>query len=48
MATEALLNKTNREVLAAHLKGCVRNAETEDERDEKIDELVDMLGKIMK
>jgi Uncharacterized protein conserved in bacteria len=48
MATEALLNKVNREVLAAHLKGCVRNAETEEEKEQKIDELVAMLGKIMK
>ncbi|MCI2062795.1 MAG: metal-sensing transcriptional repressor [Eubacteriaceae bacterium] len=48
MATEALLNKVNREVLAAHLKGYVRNAETEEEREQKIDELVAMLGKIMK
>ncbi|MGI6204677.1 MAG: metal-sensing transcriptional repressor [Anaerovoracaceae bacterium] len=48
MATEALLNRVNREVLTAHLKSCVRNAETDEEKDEKIDELVATLGRIMK
>ena len=48
MATEALLNKTNKEILTAHLKHCVSNATTQEERNEKIDELVSMLGKIMK
>lgn len=48
MATEALLNTVNREMLTAHLKSCVSTAETQQERDEKIDELVAMLQKIMK
>lgn len=48
MATEAMLNKANREILTAHLKNCVKNAEDENEREEKIDELISMLGKILK
>lgn len=48
MATAAILNTTNREVLAAHLKCCVKNAESDQEKEEKIDELIGMLGKIMK
>ena len=48
MATEAILNKVNKEILTAHLKSCVANAESEAEREEKIDELVSMLGKILK
>ena len=48
MATEALLNKINKEILTAHLKHCVSNAETQEERDQKVDELVHMLGKLMK
>ena len=48
MATEALLNTVNREVLTAHLKRCVQNAETPEERDRKIEELVAMLQKILK
>ena len=48
MATEALLNRANREVLSAHLKHCVRTAQTEQEKDEKIDELVQVLGKLLR
>ncbi len=48
MATEALLNRVNKEILAAHLKHCVNTAETAAQREEKVDELVDMLGKILK
>lgn len=48
MATAAILNTTNREVLSAHLKHCVNNAETAEEREEKIDELIVMLSKIVK
>ena len=48
MATEALLNTVNREVLTAHLKSCVQNAASPEERDRKIEELVAMLQKILK
>ena len=48
MATEAILNKVNKEILTAHLKNCVSHAESQEEKDEKIDELVSMLGKILK
>ena len=48
MATEAMLNKVNKEILTAHLEHCVSNAETREERDQKVDELVNMLGKLMK
>ncbi len=47
MATEAILNKANKEILTARLKSCVTNAKTDEEREEKVDELVAMLGKIM-
>lgn len=48
MATEAILNKVNKEILSTHLKNCVSHAETQEEMEEKIDELVSMLGKILK
>ena len=48
MATEAILNRVNKEILVAHLKGCVSHADTQEEREEKIDELISMLGKILK
>ena len=48
MATEALLGRVNREIMTAHLKHCVNTAQTQEEREQKIDELVAMLGKILK
>lgn len=48
MATEAIVNKINKEVLTAHLKACVNKAETEIERDQKVDEFVGLLGKVMR
>ena len=47
MATEAILNRANKEILTAHLKSCVTNAKTDAEREERVDELVAMLGKIL-
>ena len=40
-------SKANKEILTAHLKNCIRNADTDEEREEKVDELVAMLGKIL-
>ena len=48
MATEAILNNANRRVLTAHLKFCVNDAETDDERNRKVDELINLLAKILK
>lgn len=45
MSTAALIGKVNREVLAAHLKNCVKNTKDEQEMDRKIDELIDILGR---
>ncbi|MEG1783094.1 MAG: metal-sensing transcriptional repressor, partial [Oscillospiraceae bacterium] len=38
MASEALLNTANRQVLTAHLKHCVNNAQTEQDRNEKVEQ----------
>ncbi|NLF35209.1 MAG: metal-sensing transcriptional repressor [Clostridiales bacterium] len=48
MATEALLGRVNKEILSAHLKHCINTAQDAREREEKVDELVAMLGKIIK
>ena len=48
MATEAILNRANKEILAAHLKHCVREAASDAERGQKIDEFVSTLGRILK
>ena len=48
MAVEAILNKSKKEILTAKLMGCVVAATTDAEKEEKVDELVAMLGKILK
>ena len=48
MATDAVLRRANREIMRAHLKGCVKNALTEGNEDEKIDEILDALDKMTK
>ena len=48
MAAESILGRANWEVLRAHLEGCVQTASTEAEREQKIDELIGMLGKLLK
>ena len=46
-AADAMLRKANKEILTAHLKHCVENAKDDKERSDKIDELVNALGKII-
>jgi len=46
-AVDALLRRVNREILSAHLKHCVEHAKDDQERSDKIDELVNALGKIL-
>ena len=48
MATEAILNRANKEILAAHLKPGVQEAASAAERGQKIDEFVATLGRILK
>ena len=48
LATEAILKKVNTEILAAHLKSCVADAKTDEERNEKIEEMTALLAKLMK
>ena len=48
MATEAILNRVNKEILAAHLRNCVAEAATAEDREEKIEELIGTLDKILK
>lgn len=48
MATEAILNRANKEILAAHLKNCVQEAASDEERAAKIDEFTQTLGRILK
>lgn len=51
LATRAILNRVNREIIKAHMNHCVVNAcmtGSEEERKEKIEELSDLLEKLTK
>ncbi|WP_456300593.1 metal-sensing transcriptional repressor [[Clostridium] fimetarium] len=48
MATQAILNKANKEVISAHMKTCVKEAITQNKCDEKIDELIAVIDKLSK
>lgn len=47
LATQAILKKTNRIVLKAHIDGCVRQAALSGQPEEKLDELSALLDKLM-
>ena len=47
MSASAILN-TTKEVLSAHLKSCINCAETKEERDAKVDEMMAIISKISK
>ena len=46
LSLEAIIKKCRRNVLQNHLMTCVKNAETEEELAEKLDELVKVLDKM--
>ena len=46
MAAESVLKRANREVVKAHICGCVRDAAEED-REEKLEEMLKLLEKLM-
>ena len=48
MATEAILRKENKEILKAHMKGCVQSAINSGDGEQKIDELVELIDKLAK
>ena len=48
MATQAILTKVNREILIAHMNGCILNETDESNRTERIDELTHVLEKLLK
>ena len=48
MAAEAILNKANREVLKAHVQGCVKDGIESGDDDGKVQEILTILDAIMK
>ncbi|MEG2597102.1 MAG: metal-sensing transcriptional repressor, partial [Oscillospiraceae bacterium] len=48
LATESILHKVSRDVLRAHMQGCVKEAIAAGNADEKIDEILTLVDKISK
>lgn len=48
MATEAILKRANKEVIRAHMKGCVKRAVEEGNADKEIDEIIGVIDKLSK
>ena len=47
MAAQNVLKRANREIVKAHVCGCVREAQSDAEREEKVDEMLRLLEKLM-
>ncbi|MDF2872007.1 metal-sensing transcriptional repressor [Clostridium sp. KNHs205] len=50
-ATQAILQKVNNEIIQSHLKSCVKDSfdtGSEEDKDEKIEEIVKLLDKLSK
>ncbi len=48
MATQSLLGKVNREVLKAHMECCVKDAVQSEDREQKINEMLVLMDKLLK
>ena len=48
MAADALIRKANSEILRSHMKGCVKMAIEDGSGEEKIDEVIAILDKLVK
>ena len=48
LATDAILRRTNREIIKSHIKGCVKDAIKNDEGASKIDEIILTIEKMTK
>ena len=47
MATQALLKRVNKEILQAHIRGCVREGHHTDEPNPKLEEALQLLEKLI-
>lgn len=47
MAADAVLRRANKEILTAHLMGCVKSAKTEEDIEEKLKELTAVINKLL-
>ena len=46
LATQSILSKVNREILKAHMKGCVKEAFEQGNAEQKIEEITALLEKL--
>lgn len=48
LATQAILNKVNKEILHAHMEHCVKESMGSDDSAEKINEIMTLIDRMMK
>lgn len=48
LSVQALLKKANLKIIDQHIKHCVKQAFTEGHGDEKVDEIIELIGKYAK
>jgi DNA-binding FrmR family transcriptional regulator len=48
LATQAILRRVNKEILHAHINGCVKEAILKGNSDEKIEEIMGIIDKLSK
>lgn len=48
MATQAILKRANKEVIGAHMKHCVHDAIDSQDKDQKIEEMIEIIDQLMK
>lgn len=48
LATESILRRANKEVLHAHITHCVKEAVEQNDTDEKLNEVISVLDKLLK
>jgi len=48
MAAQAILTRANKEILHAHMECCVKNAANSEDSEEKIQEILTIMDKMMK
>lgn len=46
LSVAAIINSANKEVLSAHFKECINGADSKEERDAKVDELMGIISKM--
>lgn len=48
LSTQAILRRANKEIIASHMKHCVKGASTPEELDEKVEEMIQVIDSLIK